>query len=148
MIDWFVTAFLKASLFWFACAVALAAAMALVPTLTMFRAAHLHLALLGFVAQMIYGVALHLFPRMFGRPMLSRRLAGWQFWCAQGGLVALVAGFALRVAGAGAAPLLVAIGGALSAGAVLMFVVNLWRTVEPRDARPGHQTRVMPLAKS
>jgi hypothetical protein len=58
--DWFVVVpFSRASLVWFSLAVVLAVAMAIVPTLTVYRTAHLHMALLGFVTQMIYGVALH-----------------------------------------------------------------------------------------
>lgn len=57
--DWFVRSFLKASLVWFSSAVLLAVAMALEPALLRYRTAHLHMALLGFVTQMMHGVALH-----------------------------------------------------------------------------------------
>lgn len=98
--DWFVRAFLKGSLVWFSAAVLLAVAMALVPSLTVYRTAHLHLALLGFVTQMIYGVA------------------------------TLASGFALRVWGLPVAALLIAVGGTLSAVGAACFVVNIWRTID------------------
>jgi len=132
-VDWFVRAFLKASLVWLSAAVALAVAMALVPALTVYRTAHLHLALLGFVTQMIYGVALHVVPRFFGQPLVHRRAAEVQFWAAELGVAALVAGFIARVHGAGASPALLAVGAAASATAAGCFVVNLWRTM---DASP------------
>lgn len=150
MIDWFVKAFLKTALVWFSCAIALAVSMALVPSLIVYRTAHLHLALLGFVTQMIYGVALHVIPRFFGQPLLYPRLAGVQFWAAQAGLVGLVTGFIVRVHGSSAAPVLLAAGGLLSATGAACFVVNIWRTM---DASPmqsinarGRAVPLMPQA--
>ncbi len=131
--DWFVRAFLKGSLTWFSAAVLLAVAMALVPALTVYRTAHLHMALLGFVTQMIYGVALHVIPRFFGQPLVSPRTAEVQFWAAQTGLATLVSGFLLRVWGLPAAAVLLAVGGLLSALGAGCFVVNIWRTI---DASP------------
>jgi cbb3-type cytochrome oxidase subunit 1 len=136
--DWFVRAFLKASLSWFSAAVLLGLSMALFPALTVYRTAHLHIALLGFVTQMIYGVALHVVPRFFGQPLVLRRAAEVQFWCAQLGLAALATGFAVRVHGIGVAPLLLAAGGLLSATAAGCFVVNLWLTI---DASPMSAVR-------
>jgi cbb3-type cytochrome oxidase subunit 1 len=134
--DWFVRSFLKGSLVWFSLAVVLAVAMAIVPTLTVYRTAHLHIALLGFVTQMIYGVALHVIPRFFGQPLVYRRMAEVQFWTAQIGLTALAAGFVLRIQGAVGASALVATGGLLSAIGAACFVINIWRTM---DASPMSQ---------
>jgi cbb3-type cytochrome oxidase subunit 1 len=128
--------------------------MALWPSLAAFRTAHLHVALLGFVAQMIYGVALHVIPRFVGQPLLYPRLGGAQFLLAESGLVLMVAGFSLRIAGITIAPTLLATGGLLSAAAAACFVVNLWRTMDAatdreRQTRAAAQAgRVMPLAKS
>jgi cbb3-type cytochrome oxidase subunit 1 len=137
--DWFVRAFLKGSLVWLSAAVLLALAMALVPTLTVYRTAHLHLALLGFVAQMIYGVALHVVPRFFGQPLVYRRAAEVQFWAAQSGLAALALGFILRVHGVAIAGGLIAAGGLLSAIGAGCFVVNLWRTIDASPMSAVHQ---------
>lgn len=134
--DWFVRAFLKASLVWLSLAVLLAVTMAFAPTLTVYRTAHLHMALLGFVAQMIYGVALHVVPRFFGQPLVMRRAAELQFFAAQAGLAALAAGFVLRAHGIALAAALIAIGGTLSAIGAGCFVVNIWRTI---DASPMSQ---------
>lgn len=131
--DWFVRSFLKASLVWFSLAILLAIAMAFAPTLTMYRTAHLHMALLGFVVQMIYGVALHVIPRFFGQPLVHRQMAEVQFWTAQVGLASLASGFILRVQGAQVASALIAVGGALSAIGATCFVINVWRTI---DASP------------
>jgi cbb3-type cytochrome oxidase subunit 1 len=131
--DWFVRAFLKSSLVWLSLAVLLALTMAFVPALTVYRTAHLHMALLGFVGQMIYGVALHVIPRFFGQPLVMRRAAEVQFWAAQSGLVTLAAGFIFRAHGVSVAPALIATGGTLSAIGAGCFVANIWRTI---DASP------------
>lgn len=137
--DWFVRAFLKASLVWLSLAVLLAVSMALVPSLVIYRTAHLHLGLLGFVTQMIYGVALHVIPRFFGQPLVYRRLAEVQWWCAQVGLSALVGGFITRVHGFSGAVPLMGIGGVLSATAAGCFVVNVWRTIDASPMAAVHQ---------
>ena len=74
--EWFVKAFLKASLAWLALGVTLGVAMAVHPAWTVYRLPHVHVLLLGFVTMMIYGVAYHVIPRFTGAPLYSRRLAG------------------------------------------------------------------------
>jgi len=146
MMDWFVKAFLKTSLAWFSLAIAVALAMALVPSLVIYRTAHFHLALLGFVTQMIYGVALHVIPRFFGQPLVHPRLAELQFWTAQGGLVLLVTGFVLRALGAPSGPVFLAAGGILTAVGAGCFVVNLWRTMDASPMQTINSTgRPVPL---
>ncbi len=144
--DWFVRAYLKASLVWFSLAILLAVAMAVVPTLTMYRTAHLHIALLGFVTQMIYGVALHVIPRFFGQPLVYRRMAEVQFWTSQLGLGLLALGFAARIQGFRGASAMVAVGGTLSAVAAACFVINIWRTIDasPMSAMHAKAARGLP----
>ena len=143
--DWFVRGFIKASLVWFSLAVLLAVAMALLPVLTVFRVAHMHIALLGFVTQMIYGVALHVIPRFFGQPLISRRAAEVQFWTAQIGLTLLVGGFAMRVYGVSGHSIAVATGGLLSSIGAACFVVNLWRTINASPMAAVHARAGRPL---
>jgi cytochrome c oxidase cbb3-type subunit 1 len=128
--EWFVRAFLKASLSWLGLAVTLGVAMALHPPWVIYRTAHLHMALLGFVAMMIFGVAYHVIPRFTGHPLHDRRLARIHFWLANAGLAALVAGFLTRPhLGATVAPLLAA-GGVLAASGAYAFIFNIWRTID------------------
>lgn len=134
MMDWFVRYFLKGSLVWFSASIALAVAMALSPSLTVYRTAHMHMALLGFVTQMIYGVALHVIPRFFGQPLIHRRFAEAQFWLSQTGLFLLVLGFVARVqGGVRLASWSLGLGGTLAALGASCFVLVLWRTM---DASP------------
>lgn len=136
--DWFVRAFIKSSLVWFAAGITLGLAMAIFPTLAVYRLAHLHLNLLGFVAQMIYGVSLHVVPRFFGQPIVYRRLAGAQWWLAQAGVLLLVSGFALRVPGVSGATALIVAGAIASATAAYFYIVNIWVTI---NASPMSATR-------
>ena len=56
---------------------------------------HVHWNLVGFVTFMIFGVAYHVLPRFRGRPLYSERLAWWQFWLANIGLLGLTLFMAL-----------------------------------------------------
>jgi cbb3-type cytochrome oxidase subunit 1 len=130
MMDWFVKAFLKASLAWLALGVTLGVSMAVHPPALAWRTAHIHMNLLGFVTMMIFGVAYHVIPRFTGHPLAMRRLAGAHWWMSNVGLALLAAGFGLRGMGvAGFAPLLGA-GAVLSALGAYAFVLNIWRTID------------------
>ena len=136
--DWFVKAFLKASLSWLGAGVSLGIAMAVHPGWAVYRAAHLHMNLLGFVAMMIFGVAYHVIPRFSGHPLHSPRLATIHWWLANGGLALFVAGFVMLPHTTFGTParVVVAVGGTLSAAASYAFVYNLWRTIDgPRGRR-------------
>jgi cytochrome c oxidase cbb3-type subunit 1 len=130
--DWFVKAFLKASLAWLAAGVSLGLALAVHPAWAAYRTAHLHMNLLGFVAMMIFGVAYHVIPRFTGHPLHNRRLAAVQWWLANGGLVVFVVGLALlpNTMYSVTARVIVAAGGLLSATASYVFVYNIWRTID------------------
>ena len=130
--DWFAKAFLKASLAWLTAGVSLGIGMAVHPAWAVYRTAHLHMNLLGFVTMMIFGVAYHVIPRFTGHPLHSRRLAGVQWWLANIGLVLFVAGLALLPATMYAMParIVVAAGGLLSGLAAYTFVYNMWRTID------------------
>lgn len=143
--DWFVPAFIRMSLIWFVSGITLGMGMVLYPPLAVYRTAHFHLNLLGFVVHMIYGVALHVIPRFFGQPLVHRRFAEVQFWSAQAGLVLLVAGFALRVpAWWGAEPVLW-VGALLSALAAYLFVANIWATMNASPLRAVRSRGGRPL---
>lgn len=136
--DWFVRAFVKASLVWLALGVTLGVSMAAYPAWTVYRPVHEHMTLLGFVTMMIYGVAYHVIPRFTGLPLHSRRMPVWHWWASNIGLSGMVAGFVLRISGA-VNPLMsttaLATGGSLAAAGAYMFVYNLWRTL---SGKPMH----------
>lgn len=139
--DWFSRAFLKSSLAWFGIGVTLGAVMSSWPHAAIYRTAHFHMNLLGFVSMMIFGVAYHVIPRFMGHPLHDKRLAAIHFWVANLGLATLAAGFVLvPTLGARAIPVQGA-GGILSALGAYLFIYNLWRTIDGPKALQRVQQR-------
>lgn len=128
--DWFVKAFLKASLAWLAMGTTLGVAMAAHPVWTVYRPAHMHMLLLGFVTMMIYGVAYHVIPRFSGHALRGRGMAGAQWWMSNLGLAAMVAGFVVRANGIEAGTPILASGGLLATAGAYTFVYVIWRTID------------------
>jgi cbb3-type cytochrome oxidase subunit 1 len=130
--EWFVSGFIRSSLVWLGIGVLLGVAMALWPGQALvYRPAHMHANLLGFVSMMIFGVAYHVIPRFSGNPLHRRTLAGVHLWVANVGLALLVGGWLV-------APGLIVPGRALlhwgaivSAIGTALFIYNIWRTLGP-----------------
>jgi cbb3-type cytochrome oxidase subunit 1 len=147
----YVKAFLKASLAWLVPGVTLGLIMAAAPATIVYRPAHLHMLLLGFVAMMIYGVGYHVIPRISGHPLHSTRAPTWHWWASNLGLLLLTAGFVLRAhVGERAVPLMAA-GGALAAAGAYTFAYVMWRTIDgvnrrkERDAGVSHTSGEHPV---
>jgi cbb3-type cytochrome oxidase subunit 1 len=131
--EWFVRAFLKASVSWLAVGVTLGVAMIAYPSWIIYRPVHMHINLLGFVTMMIFGVAYHVIPRFSGSALHDRRLAAGHWWIANVGLLLMVAGFVARptaVLPAPASVVMLAVGGTLSALGAYLFAYNVWRTLD------------------
>jgi cbb3-type cytochrome oxidase subunit 1 len=128
--DWLVRAFIKSSVTWLAFGVVIGIAMAVHPTWTVYRTAHMHAMLLGFVTMMIFGVAYHVIPRFAGHPLHSRRAALAHWWLANVGLALMVAGFICRANGAGEATAVLGAGGMLSGAGAYIFAYIVWRTID------------------
>jgi len=134
MMDWFVRRFIKAALVWLGLGVTLGVGMAVHPIWIIYRPAHVHMNLLGFVTMMIYGVGYHVVPRFFGNPLHSKTLGGVHWWLSNVGLATMVVGFILAPhLGQRSIPVLGA-GGTLSAVGALAFIYNIWRTMEGTPA--------------
>jgi cbb3-type cytochrome oxidase subunit 1 len=138
--DWFVVRFIKAALAWLGLGVTLGVAMAAHPLWIIYRPAHVHMNLLGFVTMMIYGVAYHVIPRFFGHPLYSRKLGGIHWWLSNVGLALMVVGFVIAPRfGTSSIPVLAG-GGTLSALGAFAFIFNLWRTIDgPAALRRAEQ---------
>ncbi len=126
----FVRAFLKASLTWLALGVTLGVAMAAHPVWVVYRPAHLHMVMLGFVTMMISGVAYHVIPRFAGFPLHSNRAAAVHWWLANAGLLMMVCGFITRATHAALGTIVLAMGGTLSAAGAYTFAYVIWRTID------------------
>src|ERR1035437_7385613 len=97
--DWFVKAFVKASVIWLPIGVILGVGMASVPAGAADRGVCVRAMLLGFVTMFISGVAYHVLPRFCGRPLWSARAAHWHWWLGNAAVCVMVAGFWLPAAG-------------------------------------------------
>ena len=138
----FVRRFIRASVLWLGVGVLIGLSMAFWPGAALvYRPAHVHANLLGFVSMMIFGVAYHVIPRFAGSPLHDRRLAALHLTVANAGLAVLVSGWIARVWWAGGG-VLVQAGAALSAAGAFLFIYNIWRTL---DAKPAPAASVVPL---
>lgn len=122
--------------------------MAIEPSWIVYRPAHMHMNLLGFVTMIIFGVGYQILPRMMGYGLFSPRLALIHWWVANIGLALMVAGFFLRPAGLPAGTVLLIGGGALQTFGAYSFAFNLFRSMKkPRELRtPGPTSRPLPVA--
>jgi cbb3-type cytochrome oxidase subunit 1 len=128
-VEWFVRAFMRASLVWLALGVTLGVVMAVHPAWRVFRTAHLHMNLAGFVTMMIFGVAYYVIPRFFGQPLHSRWVAFGQWWLSNLGLGGMVAGFMMQAYAVPGWTVLLVTGGLLQAAGAYAFVYNIWYTI-------------------
>jgi heme/copper-type cytochrome/quinol oxidase subunit 1 len=135
----FVKGFIRASLVWLGIGVLMGVSMVFVPATNVYRAAHMHANLLGFVSMMIFGVAYHVIPRFSGRPLHSRKLPLVHFWVANGGLALMVIGWVMRGTAGMSGELALRIGAVLGAGGAFLFIYNLWRTLAPPVTSEGRR---------
>ncbi|MCB1549863.1 MAG: hypothetical protein KDJ41_18835 [Hyphomicrobiaceae bacterium] len=84
---------------------------------------HVHLMMLGFVGQMIFGIGLHALPRFSGYSLYSERLADAQFLFINAGILAMAAGWL------GSMPWVARCGAVISWVALVLFAINVVGTV-------------------
>lgn len=134
----FVRRFVRASLVWLGVGVLIGVSMAFWPGAALvYRPAHVHANLLGFVSMMIFGVAYHVIPRFSGNRLHSRREAACHLWVSNIGLFLLVAGWIGRVWLPAPGTLTLQVGAAVSAVGAGLFIHNLWRTLGGAPAIGG-----------
>lgn len=133
--EWFIKAFIRSSLVWFAAGIVLGVAIAMHPPWIVYRPAHAHMNVVGFLTMLVFGVGYQLLPRLFGHPLHSQRLAIAHLFCANLGLAALVLGFLIQPSTGAGARWVTATGGVLYALGAMLWVYNLWRTFDAADAR-------------
>lgn len=86
---------------------------------------HGHIMLLGFVLNLIYGIALHVLPRFSGQALYSERMANWQLYVANIGLPLMIVGW-LSMKNEW-----ISVGGGLQCVAIALFGINILLTVRP-----------------
>jgi cbb3-type cytochrome oxidase subunit 1 len=134
-VAWYIKAFIRASLLWFAAAIALGVAIAVHPQWIVYRPAHAHMSVVGFLTMLVFGVGYQLLPRLFGHPLHSERLAIAHLFFANLGLGGLVLGFLIQPYTGARAGWVTGTGGLLFALGAMLWVYNLWRTFDAADAR-------------
>jgi cbb3-type cytochrome oxidase subunit 1 len=143
--DWFVKSFLKSAVAWLLLGGLAGLAMAARPEWTVYRAAHAHMLLLGFVAMMIFGVGYHVIPRFVGSPIRDRRAPTAHWWLANVGLLLMVVGFILRAAGSVRSGTWALVsGGTLSGSGIMIFAYVIWTTLD----RPLPGRRARPISEA
>jgi len=133
--EWFIKAFIRASLIWFLLGIMLGVALAIHSPWLIYRPAHAHMNVVGFLTMLVFGVGYQLLPRLFGHGLYSTRLAVAHLICANVGLAGLIVGFLLRPHHLQSGQWGIAGGGMLFALGALFWVYNLWRTFDAADAR-------------
>ena len=125
----FVRRFVRSSLVWLGVGVVIGVWMTIDTRALLYRPAHMHANLLGFVSMMIFGVAYHVLPRFSGRPLRSRGAACAHLWLANVGLALMVGGWIARPAVPAPAGLALIAGGVASAAGAFLFIGNIWLTL-------------------
>jgi ABC-type Fe3+-siderophore transport system permease subunit len=121
--------------------------MALRPPLVAYRAAHLHMLLLGFVTGMIFGWATT-FSSVRGPPLASPLLMRLHWWLANAGVAAMAAAFIFRASGAPWSPALLGAGGTSAVLGAYLFAWNAWRRLgHSTPQSPGWLASPLPIAK-
>lgn len=145
--DWFVRYFIKSALVSLGLGICFGIWMGFAPNAIIYRPAHAHLNLLGFVSMLIFGVAYHVIPRFTGHPLHSRRMAELHWWASNAGLVVLVLGF-IFLPWLPQARRAVEVGAVLAATGAFLFIYNLWRTLDgtgPKPRRDDGAGRKLPM---
>jgi cytochrome c oxidase cbb3-type subunit 1 len=128
--DNYVRAMIRSSLVWLGIGIVIGVSMAIWPgDHLLYKPAHAHANLLGFVSMMIFGVAYHVMPRFSGRPLHRPGLARLHVWLANVGLGLQTFGFIARPHWAEPGLLGVAVGGSIAAVGAFLFIYNIWVTL-------------------
>ena len=135
--DWYVRAFIRSSVSWLTLGVTLGLVMTIWPRLTVYRTAHVHMLLLGFVAMMSFGFGYHVVPRLAGNRLYRPAWAGAHVFLANAGLAGLSLGLALRVHGVPGAGWVLAMGGVLASVGAYAFAVNIALSTRKKRTDPA-----------
>ncbi len=147
--DRFVVRFVRSSLVWLGVGVMIGVWMAFQPEdVYLYRPAHMHANLLGFVSMMIFGVAYHVIPRFSGAPLYDRRLAAGHVVIANMGLALMVGAWMVRGVFPMASAYPLRLGAALSAVGAGLFIYNLWRTLNAGELPATERAAAWSRARS
>ncbi len=127
--------FIKSALIYFMLAIVLGLYMAVSGMIYPYMPIHAHFNLLGWMSMMIYGVGYHILPRFSGKPLYSDKLAEWQFWLANIGLIGMAIGWLIKSWQGDAKILLIF--SIVEAAAAVVFVINMFKTIKAAPMPPA-----------
>ncbi|OGP21482.1 MAG: hypothetical protein A2054_00790 [Deltaproteobacteria bacterium GWA2_55_10] len=127
--------FIRLAIMYFVLAIILGLHMSVAGPVYPWMPIHTHFNLLGWMSMMIYGVAYHILPRFSGRQLFSDKLAFWQLWLANIGLVGMALGWYLRSESGNSTVLLIF--SLVETVSIVFFAVNMLATVKPAPAPPA-----------
>ena len=127
--------FIRLAIMYFVLAIILGLHMSVAGPVYPWMPIHTHFNLLGWMSMMIYGVAYHILPRFSGRQLFSDKLAFWQLWLANIGLVGMALGWYLRSESGNSTVLLIF--SLVETVSIVFFAVNMLATVKPAPAQPA-----------
>ena len=125
-------AFIRAGLFWLLLGCLVGVLLGAEPGLAPIRVAWIHMLVVGWLTQLIFGVAYWMFPRHSAQtPRGDERLGWMSFGLLNAGLLCRVVGEPWQ-ASQGDAAWLLALSALLQLGAALGFVINTWPRIRER----------------
>lgn len=127
--------FIRLAIIYFVLAIILGLHMSVAGPVYPWMPIHAHFNLLGWMSMMIYGVAYHILPRFSGRQLFSDRLAYWQLWLANIGLVGMAFGWYARSASGDSTTLLIF--SIIETVSIVFFAVNMLATIKPAPPPPA-----------
>ena len=127
--------FIRVSLISLLLGFALGLEMIIHPAAVVYRPIHVHLLLLGFMSNMVFGVGYHIIPRFQGHVRIPDLWANLHLHLAVWGLIAMIVGWVARLKMAGS-PLrhLLLVGGIAEMVGVLLFLVIMFRGLVPHKS--------------
>lgn len=113
---------------------------------SMFRFAHIHINLLGFMAMIVCGIAYHILPRFNARPLKWPGLVSYHFYLANIGLIGMVSSQTLALAsGLPIFAILFHLASTLMVLSIIFFVVNIYGLLT--DPKPKAEPEKAPSSR-
>ena len=129
--------FIKIAVLYLALGVSMGVVMGMTHVFT-FTPVHAHLNLLGWASLALVGLVYHAYPQA-----AETRLATIHFWLHNVGLPPLMISLALMLAGHAAFEPVVGISSLVVAAGVMVFVVNVWKSLPAGSQRPASLAAVV-----
>ena len=137
--DVYARNFIRVSLICLVLGLVMGLGMVMHPAMIAYRPVHVHLLLLGFMTNMVFGVGYHIIPRFQGYAVIPRGAATLHLYLSTVGLALMIAGWLLGhgTGGRVSAPpgFLLFLGSLAVMAGVGVFLVIIWRRLVPAQRK-------------